>query len=298
MDSSPLSSRFTRSQKRSSRAEDLARELSNEEPGLSLPKELEAYVPDEWTDAPALHLDDQSAISTATTDTDDSYIQDRARLRARDGDYVAASPTHSDAYESYCRENLSLGDVEWLHPRVEGDPRKLANHCIRDRHLRHTLVHAIRRDRLRYVHPYSGSRDVWELAIMLHQRSRRTVEVVAPHPRLCEWVNDKASFAETASRLFGPQTIPETHSVWNLTTLAASVRELASQSAHIVLKLPDAAGGDGNLVLPAETYRNRSDKEIHRLLQDRLLGLAWHGDKRLLVSRWESPVAGAPPTRR
>src|SRR5262245_38829338 len=52
-------------------------------------------------EGPALHLDDFSAIHVPNFLKSMDSLQDRARLRAGDGDFVAAAQPHATGYEEY-----------------------------------------------------------------------------------------------------------------------------------------------------------------------------------------------------
>ena len=71
------------------------------------------------------------------------------------------------------------------------------------------------------------------------------------------------------------------------------VRDLAEGSRLIVVKVPDSAGGAGNLVVEAERLRGRSLDEVREILQD-LGGPLWMGRSSLLVGCWEEAVLTAP----
>lgn len=273
---------------------DFARMLRGERADLAPRSELLPLIPDRFEDARAVHLDDQSAISVKDLPYDSSYVQDRARLRAEEGDLVCSGSGVPPVYETYCREWLGMGDVTWLVPSAEHHRRKLASHCWQDRAIRHALVHGLRSREWLYLHPLMGSSDVWELARMLQESARRPLKVIAPPPELTQWVNDKLAFADTVRRLFGPEWIPATGACSNFALLSHDVRELAERSQVIGLKIPDAAGGGGNLLLDAAGFRGRSLLAIRRDLKIRLRRIGWRGERTLLVGSWETNVVSAP----
>lgn len=275
------------------RAETLAEALRGEKPELEAPERYRSLTPRAPVAAPAVHLDDQSGI-TSPKGTEATHFQDRARLRAEEGDYVVTALPAEEAYEAYCRERLGLGAVEWLTAEAEGNPRRLANHAMRDREVRRVLVRAMRREGLLYLHPYLGSKDVWELALALARGSRRPLQVLAPHPELARWVNDKVHFAEVVTRLLGERFVPETYEASSLSTLSDRVRELAQRKASLVVKLPGSAAGAGNVLLHGSDFVGRSLQEIHRELQILTEALGWRGETHLLVSAWTEGVLAAP----
>ena len=278
------------------RAETLADALRSERPELVVPEIYRSLVPSELPLAPAVHLDDQSAI-TSPSRSQATYRQGRARCRAEDGDYVVTTSPEDPAYEPYCETMLALGKVCWLTAKAEGNPRRLANHAMRDRDVRRELTRAIRREGLLYVHPYMGSTDVWELARALESATRRPVKVLAPHPELTRWVNDKVHFADVVTRLLGERFVPETHDASSLSVLSDRVRALAQEGTSLVIKLPDSAAGAGNVLVRTVRFRHRSLEEIHAELRDLMETLNWRGESHLLVSAWTDDVQSAPSSQ-
>ena len=245
-------------------------------------------------DGPTLHLDDLSDIPLLDRAYDVTFMQERARLRADDGDFVATCTSVDEHYQSYCRERLGLGVPEGLQPVPHADPLNVAQACWQDRHVRSTLVRALRTDRLRYIHPHMGTLSVWELGVLLHKASRRPVKIIAPPPGLTRFVNDKLEFAEVVRGLLGEHFVPRTEEAANFAVLAARVSELAVSSQFIGIKLPNSAGGGGNLVIDAARFRGISLHAIRDLLSKLLERLDWHGERRLLVDSWETEVLCAP----
>ena len=139
-----------------------------------------------------------------------------------------------------------------------------------------------------------GTFAVWELAALLHAETGSPLKVVAPVPRLSRWANNKVAFAETVRRLFGAEFVPRTESAWNMAILAQRVQSLAEEAEAIGLKLPDAAGGDGNVVLQTASLRGRSLAEIQQFLKRAVAVLEWRGERELLVDIWEADVLCSP----
>ncbi len=276
------------------RAEMLARALRDEHPSLEIASAYCPLVPTVLEEAPSLHIDDQSALTSPQPRDSSSYLQDRARARAVAGDYVVTSLSPDLSYERYCEERLGLGPATWLVAQAEGDPRRVASHAMRDRAVRQELIRAVRQEKLLYVHPYMGHDDVWELALGLHRTARRPVKVVAPPPGVTALVNDKVQFSEIVTRLFGHRLIPESHSVASLSLLCQRARELADRHGTLVVKLPDSAAGSGNLVLDAVEYAAKPLSEIHEKLKPLMETLSWQGDKHVLVGAWTEGVLQAP----
>jgi len=272
----------------------LAGRLLRERPRLALEEDFRNLVPQRLEDAPTLHLDDLSTIARPERGLNIDFYQERARLRAGSGDCVASSAPAANGYEAYCREKLRLGRVEWLHPRPLKNRLRIAEACWEDEEVRSLLVRRIQADELRYLHPHMGTFAVWELGALLRDASGCPIQVIAPPPRVAAWVNDKVAFAEVVSRLFGPSLVPRTASACNFAILAQRVQELARTSPTIAIKLPNSAGGEGNVVLESKSLAGESLGALREQLKRVLARLNWHGESELLVDSWESDVICSP----
>lgn len=268
--------------------------IRREHSELAVPSDFRDLVPASLAEGPALHLDDLSEIPRLDPSEDTRFYQDRARLRAGDGDLVASCGDPIAGHEEYCRDTLGLGTPEWLRPRPLRHRTRIAEACWEDPLVRDRLVRKLKQGELEYLHPHMGTFAVWELAALLRGESGCPLSVVAPPPPLTKWVNNKVAFSEAVTRLFGAEFIPRTESAWSLALLAPRVRELADQAEAIGLKLPDGAGGGGNLVLPAEHLRGKSLRELMSILKMAATAIDWRGDRELLVDVWESNVLCSP----
>lgn len=282
------------SEEERNRADQVAASLLQERPELQIDEELQPLVCRELGDHPTLHLDDMGGIPLLEAGRDLSFQEDRARLRAGSGDFVASCAPPVDGYEDYCRERLKLGSVAWLTPKAPRDSAQVAANCWQDDAVRHTLLHAVREGRLRYLHPHRGSKPVWELASLLSHDAGRAVQVIAPPPALTEWVNNKLAIADLSRRLFGDESVPRTMHAANLAKAAEIIRELASECSAMTLKLPDSVGGGGNVIIKAADYTGRSLTEIHDQLRREFGPYSWEGESELLVGSWETDVCSAP----
>lgn len=246
-------------------------------------------------DRPTLHLDDFSDISIPTCYFETlEHLEDRARVRAGEGDVVASNVEPEPGYEEYCRRSLGLGEVAWLRARTLGRRTSLALACWSDRELRETLVSLFRERRLDYIHPHMGSFAVWALAALLSAAAGRAVHVIAPPPALARAVNDKVWFSSVIRRLLGDEWIPRTEEAYNFATASVLVRELASEAERIVIKLPDSAGGGGNLVVDPAPLRRLSLGALRARLKALMQPLEWEGRRRILIGAWESDVLASP----
>jgi hypothetical protein len=273
----------------------LAGELARDNPTLAVPEEFRPLVPETLDDMATLHLDDFSEIPLLDQSHEVWHLQQRARLRAGDGDFVVCSAPAVDGYEEYCRDYLGLGSPRWLDPPPSRTgPSGLALACWTDRATRRKIIHELRCGELLALHPHMGTFAVWELAGLLQRASRRPVRVIAPPPGVTQWVNNKIAFADTVTRLFGPQMRPRMVAVANFATLSQRVAELAEDARVLVIKLPDSAGGRGNVVIDATLLRGKSLLAICKMLEHLIRPLCWDRRNPLLVGCWETDVIGTP----
>jgi hypothetical protein len=275
------------------RVDRLADELRREQPDLVPEAWVRRLQPAALGDGASLVLCDQSGIPLMGRFTDASHLQDRSVLRAVAGDLVATCTPHDPAYAEHCAHRLGLGQITWLHPRASGSRLRVASACWRDLHVRHTVLRALRAGALDFVHPYHGSLEVWAMARLFTRAARRPLRIIAPPPVLTRRVNDKVWLADVLTRMFGERIVPQTRHAWNLATTARIARELAADALTVVLKVPDASGSAGNVLLEASELRGQSLAAIRSLVQERLAPLGWAGE-RLLVGSWERKVLLSP----
>ncbi len=223
-----------------------------------------------------------------------SAIEHRALLLAGDGDVVALWAPRVPAFERYCREVLGLGSVEVLRPASPVAGASLATRVRRDPVTLARLAEIAAANAGLNVHPYIGSGGIWALAAAIAARAGVAVSVAAPPPRLTRCVNDKLWFASRASELLGARSLPPTRQAYSLAVLAERVRALAREHDRVAIKLPSAAGGEGNAVVDAARFRDLSLPAARDSLRRLLLRLGWSRPFPLLVSVWESPVAATP----
>jgi hypothetical protein len=275
-------------------AERLAEELLRELPALALPDALRRLVPARLEPGPTLHVDDLTSIRFLDQGREARFYQERARLRAGDGDVVATSLPVAEGYETYCRERLGLGAVEWLHPAPTRRPLCIAEACWEDERVRADLTARLRAGRLAWLHPHMGTKAIWQLALLLSEEAGRALPVIAPPPAVSKWVNDKVAFSRVVCRLFGEALIPRTASACNFALLAQRLQSLSRQCPVVGIKLQDSAGGDGMLVLNSERFLGRRLSAIRDDLKQLLPALKWSGESELLIDTWETEIVCSP----
>lgn len=242
---------------------------------------------------PSLFVHDLSPVQLAGRWTP-SPLEYRAFMLAGEGDFVALWMPRNGAFEAYCRDVLGLGTVEVLHPAPTMQGAALAARVAEDGWLLARLADAVRRRGGLNVQPYIGSGAAWALAAKIAERAGATVHVAAPPPGVTRRVNDKAWFARQAAELLGERALPPTTEAHSLAVLAARVRALARDHDRIAIKLPSAAGGEGNAVIDAACVRDLPLAAVREALRGLLLRLGWPRPFPLLVSVWESPVCATP----
>jgi hypothetical protein len=261
------------------------------DPSFTLDARLASVAAARDWDRPALHIDDLSAIAVPRGATPATYLEDRARLRAGDGDIVVTSEPAVEGYHEYCAERLGLGRPAWLVVEAEGS---LAVACWKNRGIRNRLCRAIRREELAYIHPHMGNRLVWELAAQLREATHRPFGVLGPPPAVAQFANDKISFARAVSGLLGPSYIPRTENFCNLSMLTRRLAQLSPRMRYLAVKLPDSVAGAGNFVIDSATIRGRSLASIRRRLKGILRDVPWNESRHVLAGCWETNVVAAP----
>src|SRR5690606_32301738 len=219
---------------------------------------------------PSLVVHDLSPVQLAGRWTP-SPLEYRAFMLAGEGDFVALWMPRDVAFETYCRDVLGLGTVEVLRPAPAVRGAGLAAQVAEDGWLLARLADAVRRRGGLNVQPYIGSGMVWALAAAIAERAGATVHVAAPPPGVTRRVNDKAWFARQAAELLGERALPPTTEAHSLAVLAARVRALARDHDRIAIKLPSAAGGEGNAVIDAACVRDLPLAAVREALRGLLL---------------------------
>ncbi|MCA9193535.1 MAG: hypothetical protein KDB03_17305 [Planctomycetales bacterium] len=277
-----------------------ASSLSQRYPEIVLPSYLVPFQVQQIDARPTLHCDDLTAITRPTTCKSITFFQERARLRAMDGDWVVTSFAHDVDYDNYLCDALHLGAVQWLHPtcpiaeKIEDRGLLLAEACWEDRRARRMLVNAIRHQELAYIHPHIGTQAIWELALLLSEAAHRKIFVIAPPAGLAAMANDKGKFAQLVGELFGSAALPQTSVAWNTAHAAHQLRGMLGHSTAIAIKLPSSAGGVGNLVWPINKLSGLSLTDLQGVISRNLIRIGYCEGDELVVSRWEQPVLSSP----
>lgn len=244
--------------------------------------------------APRLLLEDGSSIREPELQRDTTSYLDRARLRAGDGDLVICPNPVPTAFEDYCQEYLALGRVEWLQPSGRGNRRHLAHFLEADREAWQRLVEWVKEKETVVIDPYVSNLDVWDMARRLRQETGSQVFVLGAPPALSDWVNHKVHFIETVWDLFGQDATPETRIAGSLQEIVQAVRELANSCQRVIVKMPDSAGGVGNISLPSEEVWRNSREHFQVRLEKELCSRRWTPGVETVISPWLRDILASP----
>lgn len=267
----------------------LAARLLAEEPALSAVNTLGPRVSSGLENGPALCFENHGEIPLSSRASFDY----RARLLAGDGDIVMIGGPRRPAFEAYCRDVLGLGDAAVVAP-VEHPHWPLAKRCAQDPALLTQLCDVARRAGRLGLIPYFGSESTWALASAIAAGSGAPVWVAASGPRLTRRVNDKLWFSDRVAQVLGRRALPPTYYIFGPRALAHRVALLAHCHDRICVKVPNAGGGGGNLVLETPPLAGIPLPALEQLLQRRLRELGWRDGYPVLAGVWESPVVASP----
>jgi hypothetical protein len=270
----------------------LAAELRRRDPALT--DAPSAAVRQGVADGPALIFEDHGEIPLFTTAAP-SPLEYRSLLLAEDGDVFALGGQRIPDFEAYTRDDLRLGDVAVL-TRPDGTTGPLPDALRTDPPAMAQLVRLARERGGLTVMPYLSTTGAWRLAEAVAAAAGPGVDVavLAPPPALAARVNDKSWFSRRVAEVLGPDAVPETGWAADAFELTAALWILAKRHRRLVVKMPDSAGGVGNVVLDADV--------VTGLDHDRLLAHVWQQTGRagrgwtfpLLVGAWDDPVVDSP----
>lgn len=283
------------SQSRRDRVAMIAAQISEEEPALSFSDFAGPKVTCGVCDGPALVIGDDREIAL-TRERDAQSFEYRMSHLADKDDILLLSGDRHRAFEEYREHCLGLGRIDaiTLPSRPSDDLVPLATRCLSSPGALSRIVAMAHAAGTLTVVPYIGRGSAWLLAAAVAERSGVSVRVAAPPPKLAARVNDKVWFAHLIDQLLGPRAQPVYRAVFGPAALAARACRLARQSERIVIKVPDSAGSDGNLSLPACEIQDLPSEIVRERLRVMLTEIGWRGDYPLLVEIWDAPVLANP----
>jgi hypothetical protein len=273
------------------RIADLADDVRRDDPALA-PAPGDGPVRQGVGDGPALVFEDHGEIPLFTAAAP-SPLEYRSLLLAEDGDVFALGGQRIPDFEAYVRDELRLGDVTVL-TRPEGTTGPLPDALRADPASMARLVRLARERGSLTVIPFLSTPGAWRLAEAVAEEAGVDVFVLAPPPALAARVNDKSWFSRRVTEVLGPDAIPETGWASEPFELTTALSILAKRHRRVVVKVPDSAGGVGNVVLDSAV--------VAALDHDRLLAHVWEQTGRagrgwsfpLLVGAWDDPVVDSP----
>ncbi len=260
----------------------LARKLDHES--------LAFYAPQTWRESdaglPVLSLDDVSAIPFLVDIEGVEEYQHRARLRAGDGDLFAAVTAQNDAYESYCRERLGLGAVEFVPAHGDDNLLEVAEACCRGTALERITAHAREAGGLA-IHPYMGIESVWKLGRLVAAESGVRVGILGPPPPITWAANDKGAFSELVSLVLGEDYLVETYRSADVKELADRLLQLTASYRQVALKRLRCASAMGNAVFESSALSELERPAIEAEIRAFLDRTEWDGVEEVLAVAWE-----------
>ena len=249
---------------------------------------------------PTLHIDDVSAIPFLQGIVGVEFYQLRARVRAGDGDVYAATCEDSAAYMAYNRDRLALGAPAFVFAEAVGNPACISRACGEGRALAELSRVAAEAGGLA-IHPYMGSQPVWELARTLSAHAGVPVRVLAPHPAVTWFANDKAHVSDVAAALcsdgvLGAAPIVETRTATEPQALADHLRELSGRHRRVALKMTRCASAMGNHLFDASAIRALDAPALLAAVSGFLTAKEWQVGQPVLAVAWES-TRSSPSTQ-
>lgn len=243
-------------------------------------------------DGPALIFEDHGEIPLFTTAAP-SPLEYRSLLLAGEGDVFALAGQRIVDFETYARDDLRLGDVDVMS-RPEGTTGPLPETLLDDPASMARLVRRARDHGGLTVVPYLSTAAAWRLAAAIAEQAGVPVDVLAPPPVLAARVNDKSWFSRRVAEVLGPEGIPETGWALDPFELTNALQILAKRHRRLVVKMPDSAGGVGNVVLGASDVEGLDHHSLlaHVWQQTGRAGRGWGFP--LLVGAWDDPVVDSP----
>ncbi|MDF9391513.1 hypothetical protein ELQ36_03175 [Methylococcus capsulatus] len=247
-------------------------------------------------EAPALFFEDHTEIALYAQPAADLALQYRILMLAGDEDMVLISGRRSEHFERYCRNTLGLGNVTVLgvpSSSARSHPT-LPERCAATPDAQEPIIEVARKHCRLNLIPYIGTRHAWRFAGLIAERTGARIKVAAPPPQLTQRVNDKLWFARCVKELLGPKALPPSYCTFGPVGLAGRLAALARRFERIVIKIPDSAGGAGNLIFPSDLIRRLPPEALSRRVLRLLARRGWNGGFPLLVGAWDCKVLASP----
>ncbi len=273
------------------RWEEIAAALVRDEPALVSSLDFGPFVRQGIGPGPSVWIGDQVGIPLFLPDQVGNYDHRLAPL-ARDGDIVVVR-TRVPAFEAYLADYPGIGGVTFL----EADAKSLspvAAQCRSEPQLRNVLIAALQDRGAMTIQPYVANGHAWRLAADLGAEAELAVHVAGPGPRVMRRSNDKLWFWELARKIAGVGSVPPTWAAYGPAAAAGHVARLIRRHGQVVLKVPNSAGGAGNIRIDGTKLSAYTISVIREFLIRHLSALGWDGTYPVLVGVWESGVTRSP----
>ncbi len=244
---------------------------------------------------PALHVDDFTGIPFLDGIAGVECYQHRARLRAAEGDLVAASTPASPGYERYFRDVLGLGAAELVEVDPGRDRLAVARACMAGAP-RSRLAALAAASGGMVIEPFMGIEVIWELAAALAADTGTNVRVLAPPPPVAWIANDKASFEDLVTAVLGSGFLPDSRRSASAEALARGLLELAEASPAVALKRLRCASAMGNEVFRSSALRRKGSAGVVDIVRGFLERTGWDGGEEVLAVAWEE-ASSSPSTQ-
>lgn len=278
------------------RIRERAHRLVAGDPAISSTVDFSGGVAPGITPGAGVFYEDHSSVGLALPGEEVRY-EYRMRALAGSGDMLLLGSAAHVGFDAYCRDTVGLGATRVVSAPADahaGRSMALARRCQDDVRFFAELAAFARDAGGLTLHPYACSGHDWLLGSALAMAARIPVRVAGPPPGVARRVNDKAWFTEQVTWLLGRCSVPPTNVVLGPAALAGRVALLARRYPRVVIKVPDSAGGKGNLVLDSRELARLAPKAIHHRLRRMLSALGWRGIFPLVAGVWESPIAASP----
>lgn len=256
---------------------------------MGLQGALEPYLsqragPDPLDARPVLHLEDISAIPFLDGVPGVELYQHRARVRAGDGDLLAAVCDPVEGYEEYC-EGLGLGRTNFVPAQATADPLEVAKACLRGEAFARLVRHANASGGL-VIHPYMANAAVWDLAAAIRHEAASEVTVIGPPPPVMWIANDKAAFSRVVAAAVGEARLVATEITNRAEVAAHHLGDFAGRFPTVGLKRARCASAMGNRVLNGQAVLSKGAGGWRAEVDDFLAETKWDGEEELLVVEW------------
>lgn len=274
----------------------VAADLSRE---FDIHSQVEAYARLAWTEAaarrPTLFLEDLTGIPFISRIVGVEAYQHRARVRAGEGDLMAAVGPRPEGDEEYCRQVLGFGNTELIHAEPVDGPMAVAKACMHGQAKAKLIDRATRAGCLS-IHPYMSIQAIWDLAAMVRDETGVEVSVCGPPPPVLWIANDKDRLCDLASRTVGPHIISESKLEDTPEGMARALRDLARRHDRVALKRTRCASAMGNRVFESTDLLTCSPQTLESRVRDFLVDTEWQDAEPVIAVVWEDAIC-SPSTQ-